>query len=290
MRIAIYGRTLQDDAKPFLRELFDEFHRRKISVLVHDGFSDPIQGIGVRQFDTFATHADLKQGTDYIFSLGGDGTLLDTVGLVRDSGIPVMGINFGRLGFLSSIGKEEIRNAITAIESGTYILDQRALLRLESNKPLFDNASFALNEFTLHRKDTSSMVIVNAYLNGEFLNSYWADGIIVSTATGSTGYSLSCGGPVVLPNAESFIITPVAPHNLNIRPLVVPDDSVISFEIEGRSETFLCTLDSRAEPIDSTYQLAVRKEAFKISLVRLGERNFLTTLRAKLHWGIDSRN
>jgi NAD+ kinase len=289
MRIAIYGRALQEDSKPFLSELLDEITRRRMSVVVHEGFVGQIRDLSPKDLETFKSHADIR-ATDFLFSLGGDGTLLDTVGLVRDSGIPVMGINFGRLGFLSSIGKEEIKNAVAAIENGTYILDQRTLLRLDSNKPLFDQASFALNEFTLHRKDTSSMVTVNAYLNGEFLNSYWADGIIVSTATGSTGYSLSCGGPVVLPNADSFIITPVAPHNLNIRPLVVPDDSIISFEIEGRSETFLCTLDSRAETIDSSFQLAVRRESFKMSLVRLGERNFLTTLRKKLHWGADSRN
>jgi len=289
MRIAIYGRALHESSRPFLKELLDEIRTRKLSVIVHREFAGELSGIGADGFDTFTGHNDIREGTDCLFSLGGDGTLLDTVGLVRDSGIPVMGINFGRLGFLSSIGKEDVKDAITAIENGTYIVDERSLLRLESSKPLFDQAAFALNEFTLHRKDTSSMIIVNAYLNGEFLNSYWADGIIVSTATGSTGYSLSCGGPVVLPNAESFIITPVAPHNLNIRPLVVPDDSVISFEIEGRGGSYLCTLDSRAETIDSSYQLAVKKEAFKMNLVRLGERNFLTTLRNKLHWGIDSR-
>jgi NAD+ kinase len=281
---------LQEDAQPYLQQLLEEINRRSISMIVHEGLSEAVRKAGVSDFETFLTHSEIKDGTDCLLSLGGDGTLLDTVGLVRDSGIPVMGINFGRLGFLSSIGKEDVRQAIGAIEQGTHIIDERGLLRLESNKPLFNNASFALNEFTLHRKDTSSMITVNAYLNGEFLNSYWADGIIVSTATGSTGYSLSCGGPVVLPNAESFIITPVAPHNLNIRPLVVPDDSVVSFEIEGRSEQFLCTLDSRAETIDASYHLAVRRETFKIGLVRLGERNFLTTLRDKLHWGADTRN
>lgn len=289
MRIAIYGRALHDSAKVYFQELLQELRQRDVIIVAHKNFAQT-DGLLGSDIETFSGYEEIKDQTDYLFSIGGDGTLLDTVGLVRDSGIPVLGINFGRLGFLSSVSKQEIQAAISAIQDSTYIIDQRTLLRLESNKPLFDNVGFALNEFTLHRKDTSSMVTVNAYLNGEFLNSYWADGIIVSTATGSTGYSLSCGGPVVLPNAESFIITPVAPHNLNIRPLIVPDDSVISFEIEGRSENFLCTLDSRAETIDSSYQLAVKKEEFKLNLVRLSERNFLTTLRDKLHWGIDSRN
>jgi NAD+ kinase len=225
-----------------------------------------------------------------MISLGGDGTLLDTVTLVRDSGIPILGINYGRLGFLANIGREEIVSAIDAIANRNYVLDKRSLIHLESNVKIFGKTPYALNEFTILKKDSSSMIKIHTYLNGEFLNTYWADGLIVSTPTGSTGYSLSCNGPVVFPDNSSFIITPVAPHNLNIRPIIVPDNTIISFELEGRADEFVCTLDSRREVISKEIQLAVKKEAFYVNLIRLNENNFLQTLRDKLSWGLDKRN
>ena len=227
---------------------------------------------------------------DCLISLGGDGTLLDTVTLVKETGIPVLGINYGRLGFLANIGKEELHSALEALVQRKYVLDKRTLLHLDADIPLFDDCPYALNEFSLHKKDTSPMIKVHTYLNGEFLNTYWADGLIVATPTGSTGYSLSCNGPVVFPESASFVITPVAPHNLNIRPIIVPDNTIVSFEIEGRTDGFLCTLDSRRELVPKEIQLAVKKETFGINLIRFNENNFLQTLRNKLSWGLDKRN
>jgi NAD+ kinase len=215
---------------------------------------------------------------------------LDTITLIRDKKIAVMGINFGRLGFLASIGKDEIDLAVRAIAQRTCVEDRRSLIHLDANIPLFGDVPYALNEFTLLKRDINSMIKIHTYLNGEFLNTYWADGLIVATPTGSTGYSLSCNGPIVFPDAQSFVITPVAPHNLNVRPIVVPDDHVISFGIESRGDQVICSLDARREIVHKDVQLAVRKESFTIKLLRLSENNFLQTLHNKLTWGLDKRN
>jgi NAD+ kinase len=225
-----------------------------------------------------------------MISLGGDGTLLDTVTMVRDTGIPILGINYGRLGFLANIGKDEIHAAMDAIANRKYVIDKRSLIHLEANVPLFGETPYGLNEFSIHKKDSSPMIKIHTYLNGEFLNTYWSDGLIVATPTGSTGYSLSCNGPVVFPDSKSFVITPVAPHNLNIRPIIVPDNTIISFELEGRTDGFLVTLDSRREIVSKEVQLAVKKENFDIKLIRINENHFLQTLRSKLSWGLDKRN
>jgi len=242
------------------------------------------------KYSTFNSSDDLDDSFDSIISLGGDGTLLDTVTLVRDKGIPILGINYGRLGFLASIGREELHSAIQALINRTYVLDKRTLLHLDADIPLFGATPYALNEFTLQKKDSSSMIKIHTYLNGEFLNTYWADGLIVATPTGSTGYSLSCNGPIVFPDSGSLVITPVAPHNLNIRPIIVPDTTIVSFEVEGRTDEFLCTLDSRRAIVPKEVQIAVKKEKFYINLIRLNENNFLQTLRNKLSWGLDKRN
>lgn len=238
----------------------------------------------------FSGSRDLDNTIDFLISLGGDGTILDTVTLVRDKNIPVLGINFGRLGFLASISKEELTMAVDALVNRTYVIGKRTLIHLDADPALFGETPFGLNEFAIHKRDTSPMIKIHTYLNGEFLNSYWADGLIVSTPTGSTGYNMSCGGPIVFPESSSFVITPVAPHNLNVRPIVVPDDNIISFEIEGRSEQFICVLDARREIVDKDVQLAVKKEKFKMNLLLLNENNFLSTLRTKLTWGLDKRN
>jgi NAD+ kinase len=238
----------------------------------------------------FKVSSDLDCSIDCLISLGGDGTMLDAVTLVKDSGIPILGINFGRLGFLASISPDALQSAVAAIVNRTFVVDKRALIHLDSNEGLFGDTPFALNEFAIHKRDISPMIKIHTYLNGEFLNTYWADGLIVSTPTGSTGYNMSCNGPILFPDAASFVITPVAPHNLNVRPIVVPDTNVVSFEIEGRADQFICALDARKEIVHKTVQLAVRREQFCVNLVRLNENSFLSTLRSKLTWGLDKRN
>ncbi len=292
MKIAIYSRGIENNQQNDMQLLLEELAAHKIEpVFYQDFFNQFYSAFNITQkYSTFNSYEDLDESIDSIISLGGDGTLLDTVTLVRDKGTPVLGINYGRLGFLASIGKEELKNAITALVNRTFVTDKRSLIHLDANMPLFGETPYALNEFSLHKKDSSPMIKIHTYLNGEFLNSYWADGLIVATPTGSTGYSLSCQGPVIFPDNECFVITPVSPHNLNIRPIVVPDSNIISFEIEGRTDGFLCTLDSRREIVTKEIQLAVKKENFGINLIRLNENNFLQTLRNKLSWGLDKRN
>ena len=292
MRIAIYSRGLENIKLQDLELLIQELEKYGVEpVFFRDFFNLFYSAIKIPcKYSTFTSSADLDLTIDCLISLGGDGTLLDTVTLVKDSGIPVLGINFGRLGFLASIGKEEIHSALNALVNRKYVLDKRTLLHLDADVPVFDDMPYALNELTIHKKDTSPMIKIHTYLNGEFLNTYWADGLIVATPTGSTGYSLSCNGPVVFPDSASFVITPVAPHNLNIRPIIVPDNTIVSFEVEGRTDGFLCTLDSRRELVSKDIQLAVKKETFGINLIRLNENNFLQTLRNKLSWGLDKRN
>jgi NAD+ kinase len=292
MKIAIYSRGIKENQHQDILQLLDELSVSNVEpVFYQDFFNQFYSSIDIKsKYSTFNSSSDLDDSIDCIMSLGGDGTLLDTVTFVKDSGIPVMGINYGRLGFLANIGREDLHTAVQALINRTFVLDKRTLIHLDADIPLFDGVHYALNEFTLHKKDSSPMIRIHTYLNGEFLNTYWADGLIVSTPTGSTGYSLSCNGPVVFPDSGSFVITPVSPHNLNIRPIVVPDNNIISFEVEGRTDGFLCTLDSRREIVTKEIQLAVRKEKFCINLIRLNENNFLQTLRNKLSWGLDKRN
>lgn len=292
MKVAIYSRKLEWDLYQEVQLLIDELVAQQIEPVFYAPFYQQIsQSMELLPgWKTFSESAELGEEIDCIISLGGDGTLLDTVTLVRDKNIPVMGINFGRLGFLASIGKENLTSAVSALVNRTYVLDKRVLIHLDSNIPLFDGLPYGLNEFSIHKRDIASMIKIHTYLNGEFLNSYYADGLILATPTGSTGYSLSCNGPVVFPDSGSFVITPVAPHNLNVRPIVVPDNTVISFEVESRSDQIICALDSRREIVEKDIQLAVKKENFTLSLVRLNENNFLQTLRTKLSWGLDKRN
>lgn len=292
MRIAIYSRGIENNQLQDIGLLVNELIKYGAEpVFFQDFFNQFYSAVELGgSYSTFNCSEDMDSSIDCLISLGGDGTLLDTVTLVKETGIPVLGINYGRLGFLANIGKEEISTAIEALVERKYVLDKRSLLHLDSNLPLFGDVPYALNEFTLHKSDTSSMIKIHTYLNGEFLNTYWADGLIVATPTGSTGYSLSCNGPVVFPDSASFVITPVSPHNLNIRPIIVPDNTIVSFEVEGRTDNFLCSLDSRRELVPKEVQIAVRKEEFGINLIRLNENNFLQTLRNKLSWGLDKRN
>lgn len=291
MRIAIYSRGIENSQHQDFKLLLDELYKYGVEpVFYQDFFNQFYSSLQLKKYSTFNSSTDLNETISCIISLGGDGTLLDTVTLVKDTGTPVVGINYGRLGFLANIGKAEIQEAVKALVNQSYVVDKRTLIHLSSNTLLFSDAPYALNEFTIHKKDTSPMIKIHTYLNGEFLNTFWADGLIVATPTGSTGYSLSCNGPVVFPDSASFVITPVSPHNLNIRPIIVPDNSIISFEVEGRTDGFICTLDSRRELVAKEIQLAVKKETFALNLIRLNENNFLQTLRTKLSWGLDIRN
>jgi NAD+ kinase len=292
MKAAIYSRVVDDEQRKDVQLFFDELAIQKIEPVIFQDFFEQIKEKIHLPADTrtFSSSDDLTDEIEFIISLGGDGTLLDTVTLVRNKRISIMGINFGRLGFLASIGREEVKTAVKAIAQRTYVEDTRTLIHLDASLPLFGKVPYALNDFSIHKRDVAAMIKIHTYLNGEFLNTYWADGLIVATPTGSTGYSLSCNGPVVFPESGSFVITPVAPHNLNVRPIVVPDDNIISFEIESRSEQIICALDSRREIVSKDVQLAIKKESFDIRLVRLSENNFLQTLRNKLTWGLDKRN
>ncbi|WP_291402762.1 NAD kinase [Daejeonella sp.] len=293
MKIAIYGRQFNNTVLPHVQQIFNILADNDIEVYVHDKYNQFITGKihSAQKLHLYQNYQDLiSSKVDVMISLGGDGTLLDTVTLIRDSNIPVIGINFGRLGFLASINKDEIASAIKSLINKEFTLDKRVQLCIESELNLFGNENFALNDVTIHKRDTSAMMIVHAYLNGDFLNSYWADGLIVATPTGSTAYSLSCGGPIVFPRSGNMVVTPISPHNLNVRPIVLSDTNVLSFEIEGRSSKYLLTCDSRTEVIDTSIKVSVRKADFGINLIRLNNENYLSTLRNKLLWGIDTRN
>lgn len=292
MKVAIYSRVLELSQQKDIQLFFDELDNEGIVPVVYEPYLNEInKHISLPSTtESFSASGNLSSEIDFFVSLGGDGTLLDTVTLVRNKNIPVLGINFGRLGFLASIGREEVSTMVKALVRRSFIIDKRALIHLDANLPLFGEVPYALNEFAIHKQDISPMVKIHTYLNGELLNTYWADGLILSTPTGSTGYSLSCAGPVVFPDACSFVLTPIAPHNLNVRPIVVPDNTIISFEVESRSPNIICALDSRREIVDKSVLLAVRKESFMLNLVRLNENNFLQTLRNKLSWGLDKRN
>lgn len=292
MKVAVYSRVMEETQQKDVQLFFDEMAKQKLKPVVFQLFYEQIQEkIKLPSgTTTFSLSEQLTEEIEFIISLGGDGTLLDTVTLVRNKSIAIMGINFGRLGFLAGIGRDEVKAAIKAIVNRTYIVDKRTMINLNASIPLFGEVPYGLNEFLIHKRDTASMIKIHTYLNGEFLNTYWSDGLIVATPTGSTGYSLSCNGPIVFPDSGNFVITPVAPHNLNVRSIIVPDNNIISFEIESRTDDYICALDSRREIVSKNIQLAVRKEAFLLSLVRLSENNFLQTLRSKLTWGLDKRN
>ncbi|WP_316827201.1 NAD kinase [Pedobacter miscanthi] len=292
MRIAIYGRDFNDTVLPYVQEVFDHFAEHHIQPVLYSKFKTSLHGKIKLPANTliFHNHAELKEHADVLLSLGGDGTLLDTLSLIRNSGIPVIGINFGRLGFLASINKNEIGSALKALSRGEYTLDARSLLILESDNGLFGEENFALNDITIHRRDNSAMMIIHASMNNEFINSYWADGLIIATPTGSTAYSLSCGGPIIYPDSKNFVITPIAPHNLNVRPVVVPDGNKLSFEVEARESKFLVSCDSRTVTVERSVKISIKKADFCINLIRLNNETYLNTLRNKLLWGIDTRN
>jgi NAD+ kinase len=291
MRIAIHGRKIDDKSRHYVQQLIQCIREKQAEILVSSSFIKSLKDIdfdsgGIKSFNGQSG----LESVDFVLSVGGDGTLLETVSYVGPLELPIVAINTGRLGFLATISKEMIPQAVDALYQNEFSFEYRTLLKVHSDKDIFNGKNFGLNDFTILKKDTSAMITVHAYIDGEYLNSYWADGLIVSTPTGSTGYSLSCGGPVVLPHSNNFIVTPVSPHNLTVRPMVVSDKSVISFEIEGRSKNFLVSLDTRSYTVDASVQMAVTKENFQAKLVKLDGYNFLDTLRMKLNWGYDARN
>lgn len=293
MQVFIFGKILKSRDVSVMQNLIDVLHEERINVFVHTPFLEQVKEKVKLQKDVGAIdgYKDLvSRKMDLCISMGGDGTMLNSTTIIRDSNIPIMGINLGRLGLLATVDKNEIRKAIEMVQKGMYKLDERNLLQLESTSNIFSDARFALNDCTLLKRDTSSMIQIHTYINGAFLTTYWADGIIIATPTGSTGYSLSCGGPIIFPNSGNFVITPVAPHNLSVRPIVISDDSVLSFEVEGRAENFLCTLDSRFEMIKKGTELAIRKSDFTVKFIELDGDSFLKTIREKLVWGMDPRN
>lgn len=293
MKIAIYGRQFNNSVLPYVQQVFDSLAALNIEPLIFGKYHQFIQGkiFFHKKLEVFNSYSDLiNANIEVMISLGGDGTLLDTVALIRGSQIPVIGINFGRLGFLASINKDDIQSAIHNLVDKNFTLDKRGMLSVESELKLFGEENFALNDVTIHKRDTSAMMIIHTYLNGEFLNSYWADGLILATPTGSTAYSLSCGGPIVFPRSGNMVITPISPHNLNVRPVVLSDSNELSFEIEGRSSKYLLTCDSRTEVIDNSVRVVIKKAPFDFNLIRLNNENYLSTLRNKLLWGIDTRN
>jgi NAD+ kinase len=291
-RIAIYGRLVKEEHLDEMQRLFSYVIEHNKEVILYNPFYNFLKNkIELPpRCSTFYDHEDIVGQADLLFSIGGDGTILDSATLVRDSGIPIVGINSGRLGFLSTIRIEEIEKALNMIFNDEYYLDKRRMIQLETEQNLFGKTNFALNELVIHKKDTSSMIAIHSMIDGEELNTYWADGLIISTPTGSTAYSLSCGGPMIFPGSNNLIITPVAPHNLNSRPLVIPDDKEIRLRVEGRSRFFMVSLDSRMETIDSSTELTLRKCPFEISLLRLKGQSFIDTISKKLHWGLDERN
>jgi len=293
MRVLVYGRQFKEKDQPYIQELFDSLSEAESEIYVYTPYFEDIKKhvqfkTACIAFDSY--HDFSARRIDFVVVLGGDGTMLSCVTLIRDAGVPMLGINLGRMGFLSTTDKQQVRDAIDKLVHNRFVIIERVMLYMESNPPLFGEMPYALNDCTLLKRDTSSMITIHTYLNGDYLNSYWADGLIIATPTGSTGYSLSCGGPVVFPGSGNFVITPVAPHNLNVRPIVISDESVISFEIEGRAENFICSLDSRFELINAHHQIALRKNDFKTRLVQLQDVTFLNTIREKLGWGEDVRN
>lgn len=293
MKIAVYGRITGKTLPPALQGLFDKLEKHGAEVLIGKAYfaelSKQFQIKGkIKQLDDYN---QIRGTADFMISIGGDGTMLETIAFVRNSGIPVVGINTGRLGFLAGVTVEQAAEMVVEnLAAKKYALDKRTLLRLDTERNMFGDVNFAMNELTVQRKDSSAMMSIHCFVNGEFLNSYWADGLIIATPTGSTAYSLSCGGPVMIPDAKSFVITPLSPHNLNVRPIIVPEDSEIVLKVEGRSLQYMASLDSRMEPFGEGEELRIRKGDFKISLVRFNDQHFFDVIREKLMWGVDARN
>ncbi|TAF74070.1 MAG: NAD kinase [Flavobacterium sp.] len=294
MKVAIYGQYYLVSTEPIIKDIFVFFNDNNIEMAIEATFLEMLyeKKIVRKEYKTFSSHAELDSSFDMLISIGGDGTMLRAVTLVRNSGVPLLGINAGRLGFLANVQKENIAAFMQLVLDKKYTLSKRTLLSLTcspENESILE-LDFALNEVTVSRKDSTSMITIETYLNGEFLNSYWADGLIIATPTGTTGYSLSCGGPILTPDVKSLVITPIAPHNLNARPLVISDDTEIVLRVTGREDQYLVSLDSRITSIQNESVLTIKKTPFQINMIEIQDETFLKTLRNKLLWGEDRRN
>lgn len=295
MKVAIYGQYYQNSTEPIIKDIFLFFKNNNVEMVIEENFLQMLheKQLVQKEYQTFSSSTSLDDSFDMLISIGGDGTILRAATLVRNSGVPILGINAGRLGFLATVPKESIDNFLQFVIDKNYTTSERTLLSITcepKNDAFEENLNFAMNEITVSRKDTTSMITVDTYLNNEYLNSYWADGLIISTPTGSTGYSLSCGGPILTPNVESLVITPIAPHNLNARPLVIPDNTEIKLRVSGREDQYLVSLDSRIASVRNESVLTINKTGFKIKMVEIPNETFLKTLRNKLLWGEDKRN
>ncbi|SFA78418.1 NAD+ kinase [Flavobacterium swingsii] len=294
MKIAVFGQFYQNSTSPIIERLFAFLNKNKVQVVIEEKFAAIlVENKSIANtYQKFSSHKDLDKSFDLLISVGGDGTFLRAATLVRNSGIPILGINAGRLGFLATVQQENIETFLQLVLEKKYTISKRTLLSLKGSSKIEEikDLNFAMNEVTVSRKDTTSMITIETYLNGEYLNSYWADGLIISTPTGSTGYSMSCGGPILTPEANCLVITPIAPHNLNARPLVIPDNTEIKLKISGREENYLVSLDSRIASVKNEAILTIKKTPFKINMIEIPEETFLKTLRNKLLWGEDKRN
>ncbi len=292
MKIALFGTNFSENFNKYIQHLINKLEAVNTKIYVEQFFYNYLEDRLRFKNDVFifTNHDDLKNKADVLFSIGGDGTLLNAVSYVRDSNIPILGINTGRLGFISSVAPDQIDKAVNDVLANNYNINRRTLLTLSSTNNLFKNKNFALNEVAVLKKDTSSMVKIDTFVDDEFLNTYWADGLIVSTPTGSTGYSLSCGGPIISPGTNNIIITPIAPHNLNVRPIIINDNSVIKLKVEDRDQLALVALDSCSRAFDSSEELTIKKANFRINLIEPQGNTFTSTIRSKLMWGSDKRN
>ncbi len=292
MKVALFGKVYADNQRVYLQLLIDELAKKDIDIYIYEPYYNAIAdsvSFG-KNISFFNTNKDIIKVVDVLFSVGGDGTILDTVPIVRNSGIPILGINLGRLGFLSSVSKDEIVYAVNSVYNGDYNIDKRALLQLCEPKMLFGKFNYALNDLTIYRNNTTALIVVHVYVDDVLLNSYWGDGLIVSTPTGSTAYSLSVGGPIATPGSKNFIIAPIASHNLTVRPVIIQDTSVIKIKIEGREEKYLMTMDSRHSAITKDDEIIIKKCNFSVNLVQMKNKDFFSAIRDKLLWGVDNRN
>lgn len=292
MQVAVYGQKVAKHNISVFKRFFEKMEAFGWKVVLEKNLMDQLNdknGLDLK-YDCFTSHEDFKSGIDFAFSIGGDGTFLKTVSFIRDSQVPILGINTGRLGFLANVSEDIFDSALDKLKNKKYEYQLRSLLRVETEREIFGDYNIAMNEVTVLKKDTSSMITVHAYLDDNYLNSYWADGLIVSTPTGSTAYSLSCGGPIVTPGCQVHILTPIAPHNLNVRPMVVPDKFPIKLSVEGRERNYLISLDGHSFNLKQKEEVIIRKAEYMINVIKLEDTNFLDTIRNKMLWGKDERN
>lgn len=292
MKIALYGKTLRAESEGLLKEVVGVLHGAGAEISVYGPFLDTVVQCldGNVKYQTFNGYEQLKGNADMVFSFGGDGTVLDCVPLVRDSGIPVFGINMGRLGFLSSVSSDETLNAVSNILAGNYEVEHRTMVEIVDNEALFDGINYGLNEVSIQHRSYDSLIEVQVFVGERLLNKYWGDGVLLSTPTGSTAYSLSAGGPIVAPDVTSFVITPIAAHNLSMRPIIISDDSRVGIKVNGRCEKYALGLDSRIKLVDRTFEFEIKKADFFFNIVKMPYRDFFGTVRSKLLWGNDVRN